>query len=185
MFGKGKKEKDVVKMLDGLSAEEKQDLFELLKGTQEVKADNTSNENPTSETSTTNEEKAVEVAKTTDDTSPDVAQVQPVEEQEQQQEAQEMEAIPISEVLTKGEAQKYFEAFEARLKSLEDKNASLEKENSELKQNNEELKRNNEELKEKYENNSFGNYTQRDVNTNTNDNKKGETAKDYFGRFFK
>lgn len=178
MFGKGKKEKDVVKMLDGLSAEEKQDLFELLKGTQEVKADNTSNENPTSETSTTNEEKAVEVAKTTDDTSPDVAQVQPVAEQQEQQEAQEMEAIPISEVLTKGEAQKYFEAFEARLKSLEEKNASLEKENSELKQN-------NEELKEKYENNSFGNYTQRDVNTNTNDNKKGETAKDYFNKFFK
>lgn len=175
MFGKGKKEKDVVKMLDGLSAEEKQDLFELLKGTQEVKADNTSNENPTSETSTTNEEKAVEVAKTTDDTNPDVSQVQEVAEQ---QEAQEMEAIPISEVLTKGEAQKYFEAFEARLKSLEEKNASLEKENSELKQN-------NEELKEKYENNSFGNYTQRDVNTNTNDNKKGETAKDYFDKFFK
>lgn len=178
MFGKGKKEKDVVKMLDGLSAEEKQDLFELLKGTQEVKADNTSNENPTSETSTTNEEKAVEVAKTTDDTNPDVSQVQPVAEQQEQQEAQEMEAIPISEVLTKGEAQKYFEAFEARLKSLEEKNASLEKENSELKQN-------NEELKEKYENNSFGNYTQRDVNTNTNDNKKGETAKDYFDKFFK
>lgn len=175
MFGKGKKEKDVVKMLDGLSAEEKQDLFELLKGTQEVKADNTSNENPTSETSTTNEEKAVEVAKTTDDTSPDVSQVQEVAEQ---QEAQEMEAIPISEVLTKGEAQKYFEAFETRLKSLEEKNASLEKENSELKQN-------NEELKEKYENNSFGNYTQRDVNTNTNDSKKGETAKDYFDKFFK
>lgn len=175
MFGKGKKEKDVVKMLDGLSAEEKQDLFELLKGTQEVKADNTSNENPTSETSTTNEEKAVEVAKTTDDTNPDVSQVQEVAEQ---QEAQEMEAIPISEVLTKGEAQKYFEAFEERLKSLEEKNASLEKENSELKQN-------NEELKEKYENNSFGNYTQRDVNTNTNDNKKGETAKDYFDKFFK
>lgn len=175
MFGKGKKEKDVVKMLDGLSAEEKQDLFELLKGTQEVKADNTSNENPTSETSTTNEEKAVEVAKTTDDTSPDVSQVQEVAEQ---QEAQEMEAIPISEVLTKGEAQKYFEAFEERLKSLEEKNATLEKENSELKQN-------NEELKEKYENNSFGNYTQRDVNTNTNDNKKGETAKDYFDKFFK
>lgn len=175
MFGKGKKEKDVVKMLDGLSAEEKQDLFELLKGTQEVKADNTSNENPTSETSTTNEEKAVEVAKTTDDTSPDVSQVQEVAEQ---QEAQEMEAIPISEVLTKGEAQKYFEAFETRLKSLEEKNATLEKENSELKQN-------NEELKEKYENNSFGNYTQRDVNTNTNDNKKGETAKDYFDKFFK
>lgn len=175
MFGKGKKEKDVVKMLDGLSAEEKQDLFELLKGTQEVKADNTSNENPTSETSTTNEEKAEEVAKTTDDTSPDVSQVQEVAEQ---QEAQEMEAIPISEVLTKGEAQKYFEAFETRLKSLEEKNASLEKENSELKQN-------NEELKEKYENNSFGNYTQRDVNTNTNDNKKGETAKDYFDKFFK
>lgn len=175
MFGKGKKEKDVVKMLDGLSAEEKQDLFELLKGTQEVKADNTSKENPTSETSTTNEEKAVEVAKTTDDTNPDVSQVQEVAEQ---QEAQEMEAIPISEVLTKGEAQKYFEAFEERLKSLEEKNASLEKENSELKQN-------NEELKEKYENNSFGNYTQRDVNTNTNDNKKGETAKDYFDKFFK
>lgn len=175
MFGKGKKEKDVVKMLDGLSAEEKQDLFELLKGTQEVKADNTSNENPTSETSTTNEEKAVEVAKTTDDTNPDVSQVQEVAEQ---QEAQEMEAIPISEVLTKGEAQKYFEAFEERLKSLEEKNATLEKENSELKQN-------NEELKEKYENNSFGNYTQRDVNGNTNDNKKGETAKDYFDKFFK
>lgn len=175
MFGKGKKEKDVVKMLDGLSAEEKQDLFELLKGTQEVKADNTSNENPTSETSTTNEEKAVEVAKTTDDTNPDVSQVQEVAEQ---QEAQEMEAIPISEVLTKGEAQKYFEAFEERLKSVEEKNATLEKENSELKQK-------NEELKEKYENNSFGNYTQRDVNTNTNDNKKGETAKDYFDKFFK
>lgn len=179
MFGKGKKEKDVVKMLDGLSAEEKQDLFELLKGTQEVKADNTSNENPTSETSTTNEEKAVEVAKTTDDTSPDESQVQPVEEiMKEQQEAQEMEAIPISEVLTKGEAQKYFEAFEERLKAQEEKNATLEKENSELKQN-------NEELKEKYENNSFGNYTQRDVNTNTNDNKKGETAKDYFDKFFK
>lgn len=175
MFGKGKKEKDVVKMLDGLSAEEKQDLFELLKGTQEVKADNTSNENPTSETSTTKKEEAGEVAKTTDDTSPDVSQVQEVAEQ---QEAQEMEAIPISEVLTKGEAQKYFEAFELRLKSLEEKNATLEKENSELKQN-------NEELKEKYENNSFGNYTQRDVNTNTNDNKKGETAKDYFDKFFK
>lgn len=176
MFGKGKKEKDVVKMLDGLSAEEKQDLFELLKGTQEVKADNTSNENPTSETSTTEKEKAVEVAKTTDDTSPDVSQQ--VQEVAEQQEAQEMEAIPISEVLTKGEAQKYFEAFEERLKSLEEKNATLEKENSELKQN-------NEELKEKYENNSFGNYTQRDVNTNTNDNKKGETAKDYFDKFFK
>ena len=62
MFGKGKKEKDIQKMLDGLTPEEKSDLFESLKALQEAKTD----EN--------NEQKGNETDKnSTDGANPEVA----------------------------------------------------------------------------------------------------------------
>lgn len=177
MFGKGKKEKDVLKMVESLSAEEKQDLIEALMP-QENQAQEQPQEQPQqeikNETSTNEQEKVVEVAKTTDDTNQDVSNNENPIQQEQQDEGGN--GISIDDVMLKSEAQKYFESFEAKLNSIM-------KENQDLKNQKAELEAQNKEYKDKYENNAFGNYNDKSTNDNNKSNNY-ESASDYFSKFF-
>lgn len=172
MFGKGKKEKDVLKMVESLSAEEKQDLIEAL-----MPQENKAQEQPSQptqqeqETSTNEQEKVVEGAPTPVDTNQDVSN------NENPSQEQGENGIPIDDVMLKSEAQKYFESFEAKLNSIV-------KENQDLKNAKAELEAQNKELKDKYENNSFGNYNDKSTNDNNKSNNY-ESANDYFSKFFK
>lgn len=175
MFGKGKKEKDVLKMVESLSAEEKQDLIEALMP-QESQAQEQPLQQPQQETqqetSTNEKEKVVEVAKTTDDTNQDVSN----NETPNQEQDNGGNGISIDDVMLKSEFQKYVESFEAKFNSVI-------KENQDLKNQKAELEAKNNEYREKYENNSFGNYKDNSTNDNNKSNNY-ESASDYFSKFF-
>lgn len=170
MFGKGKKEKDIQKVLEGLTPEEKSDLLEALKGdeSKEQKGDETNvsptNESANQEVANANDEKGNEGAEIPNDTTPAT-----------DEEAQQSNAISVDDVMLKGDFQKYVEQFENRFKAIEEKNATLENQNKELNDKNVALQKENEDLKAKYENNSFGQYGNK-----ANDDKNNSTTKESF-----
>lgn len=179
MFGKGKKEKDIQKVLEGLTPEEKQDLLEALKGDEnnEQKGEDTSKDSTNgvdSDSANGNDEKVNEGATTSNDTNP----------ADNDENTQEPNAIPVSEVMLKSDFQEYLNQFETRFKNLEDKNTALENQNKELTDKNTALAKENEDLKAKYENNSFGNYGNK-ANDDKNTNKEKENFNTYMGKFFK
>lgn len=166
MFGKGKKEKDITKMLEGLTPEEMQDLQEAINGYNESQKGNATNETNSenqAQQSASENEKSNEVAKTTDDTTP--------------ADNEQHNAIPIENVMLKSDFDEYVKKFEERLNGLAN-------ENEDLKKKNQELEKQNGDLKEKYENNSFGNYKNNATNGNQ-EVKPKETFKDYTDKFFK
>lgn len=182
MFGKGKKEKDIQKVLEGLTPEEKQDLLESLKADEsneqkgnETNVDSTNGADvkPTSES-----EKVVEGATTSNDNNP------VVEEQQAQEEQEPTNAIPIEDVMLKSDFEKYLEEFNKRLDASNEKLTALEKHNADLEAKNNALAKENEDLKAKYENNSFGNYGNRSNDDKGESNKK-ESFKDYADKYFK
>lgn len=182
MFGKGKKEKDIQKMLDGLTLEEKSDLFESLKALQEVKTDAKTDEN--------NEQKGNETDKnSTDGANPEVANVNDEKVNEgattsndtnpaTDDEAQQPNALSVDDVMLKSDFEKYLEQFENRFKGLEEKNATLENQNKDLTDKNKALEDENAKLKEKYENGSFGQYGNK-----ANDDKNNSTTKETFDTY--
>ena len=119
MFGKGKKEKDIQKVLEGLTPEEKQDLLESLKADESnEQKGNETNENSTNganPTETNESEKVVEGATTSNDNNP-------VEQEEQaQQEPTQPNAISVDDVMLKSDFEKYLEMiFEEVLIILEE-----------------------------------------------------------------
>lgn len=180
MFGKGKKEKDIQKVLEGLTPEEKQDLLEALKGDESnEQKGNETNENSTNGATevdaSANNEKVNEGAATPNDTNP----------ASNEGEAQPTEAIPVSEVMLKSDFQKYVEQFDTRFKSLEEKNTALENQNKDLTDKNNALAKENEDLKAKYENGSFGNYNNKANDDKNNDGKPKESFTEYANKYFK
>lgn len=170
MFGKGKKEKDIVAVLKDLTPEERADLYEALKPTEDTaKVENNSTNSKNAETTetTTKEEKVIEASEKANDNNP------VVEETDQQE-----NGIPISDVMLKSEFQKYVDSFEAKFNAIV-------KENKDLKEANDKLAKEKEELHNKYETDSFGNYDNKAHNGNANDGKQRETAQDYISKFFK
>lgn len=166
MFGKGKKEKDIQKLLEGLTPEEMNDLTEAINAYNESQKGNATNENSSNAQDNASEnEKSNEVAPTTDDTTP-------AENNEQQP-----NAIPIENVMLKSD-------FEEYVKQFEEKFSNVQKENEELKNKNSELEKEKEDLKEKYEKGSFGNYTDKSANASQQVKTK-ETFKEYTDKFFK
>ena len=187
MFGKGKKEKDIQKMLEGLTPEEKSDLLEALKGEEseeqkgEETNENSTNESVNQEVANANDEKVNEGAEIPNDTNPAT-----------DGEAQPTDAIPVSEVMLKSDFAKYLEQFENRFKNIEEKNAQLENQKAQLENQNKELtdkatalEKENEDLKEKYENNSFGNYGNKSNDDKVNGVAPKESFKEYADKYFK
>jgi hypothetical protein len=182
MFGKGKKEKDIQKVLEGLTPEEKQDLLESLKADESnEQKGNETNENSTNganPTETNESEKVVEGATTSNDNSP-------VEQEEQaQQEPTQPNMLRVEDVMLKSDFEKYLEEFNKRLDASNEKLTALEKHNADLEAKNNELAKENEDLKAKYENNSFGNYGNR-ANDDKGESNKKESFKDYADKYFK
>lgn len=176
MFGKNKKERDLSQLLEKLTPEEKQDLVAKLNETSE-------GEKPSETTPASTETKVVEedVDKTIAEKGKEGAKT-PVEdtpatetEQPQVQEEQP-NAIPIENVMLKSDFEKYIQDFEARLNGVKKENEQLQAENKQLAQE-------NEELKEKYENGSFGNYNNRNTNSN-NEKPAKESYDEYMKKFF-
>lgn len=175
MFGRGNKEKNIQKMLDNLSPDEKNDLLALLQGDNE-KGENASENSTASNvenqnTTNPNDEKPNEVAKTTDE-------VEPVVSKDNQQNEQEKQGnlISVDDIMLKDDFKKYVEDFEKRY------NVVI-KEKEEMQLQNETLAKENEELKQKYENTSFGNYTTKSTDGKV-EPKKNETFDDYANQFF-
>lgn len=172
MFGKGKKEKDIFNMVDGLTPEQRADLIEYLKPMEEAKVEENTKETQKENATATNEKESVnEVETKTDDTN--VAEQPNGDETPDNSRA----GIDINDVMLKSEFQKYVESFEAKFEAVT-------KENKDLAQKNTELEAKNKELAEKYEKGSFGNYNDKSTN-DFNKGKEYESANDYFNKFFK
>ena len=131
MFGKGKKEKDIVAVLKDLTPEERADLYEALKPTEDTaKVENNSTNSKNAETTeaTTKEEKVIEASEKANDNNP------VVEETNQQE-----NGIPISDVMLKSEFQKYVDSFEAKFNAIVKENKDLKEANDKLAKEKEEL----------------------------------------------